>query len=78
MNVKELKAALEQLEDDTEVLVWQASTEETAGTYALTIDTDMRTGEMKIVICTNDWESGNLRDYEHHPAFRKYTQRMDF
>lgn len=69
MNVKRLKEAIERLDDDTEVLIWQASTEETAGTYELTIDTDMRTGEVKLVICGNDYESGNLRDYEHHPGF---------
>ncbi len=69
MTVKRLREALARLDDDTEVLCWQATTEETTGCYELTIDTDMRNGEIKLVICADDYSSGNLRDYEHHPAF---------
>lgn len=70
MNVKRLREALERLEDETEVIVWQGSDETTRPTYELTIDTDMRCGETKLVICANDEPpTGNLRDYEHHPGF---------
>lgn len=68
MNVKRLKEALERLEDDTEIIVWTSEDEVNRETYELTIDTDMRTGEIKLVICA-DQEAGNLRDYEHHPGF---------
>ncbi len=69
MNVKRLKEAVERLDDDTEVIVWDAHTEENRETYELTVDTDMRTGNMVLVICASDKEAGNLRDYEHHPGF---------
>lgn len=69
MNVKRLKEALERLDDDTEVIVWDAAMEENRKTYELTIDTDMRSGDTVLVICASEDESGNLRDYEHHPGF---------
>ena len=69
MNVKRLKEALERLEDDTEIIVWQAADETNRKTYELTIDTDMRNGDIVLCICAADEESGNLRDYEHHPGF---------
>lgn len=80
MNVGKLKKALERLEDDTEVLVWDSYHEFLYNTHELTIDTDMRTGEIKLVICgTNDDpgpapKPGNLRDYEPHPAFEDFNK----
>lgn len=68
VTVKRLKEAIARLEDDTEVIVWASEDETNRSTYELTIDTDMRTGEIKLVICADE-EAGNLRDYEHHPGF---------
>jgi len=69
MNVKRLKQALERLEDDTEVIVWDAATEENRKTYELTVETDMRSGAIVLVICAAEEEAGNLRDFEMHPGF---------
>ena len=71
MNVKRLKEAIGQLDDDTEIIVWDAKYEENRKTYELTVDTDMRTGNIVLVICAAEEESGNLRDYEHHPGFEE-------
>ena len=68
MNVKRLREALARMDDDDEILVWTSEDEVNRETYELTIDTDMRSGETKLVICA-DQEAGNLRDYEHHPAY---------
>ncbi len=68
MKAKQLKEALSLLDDDAEVIVWASDDETNREVYALTVDTDMRDGMTVLVICS-DQEAGNLRDYEHHPAF---------
>lgn len=84
MNAAELKAALAQVPDDTEILVWESYSDSTRGTYNVTADTDMRTGELKLVICADDKDPGpaplpgNLRDYEHHPAFESTINKWIF
>ena len=74
MKVKKLRAALAQLDDNDEVLVWTKEYEKIHSTYELTVDTDMRNGDTVIVICASDTEHGNLRDYEPHPAFENLNQ----
>ncbi len=69
MNVKRLKEAIDRLEDETEIIVWDAATEENRETYELTVETDMRSGAIVLVICAAEKEAGNLRDYEMHPGF---------
>jgi hypothetical protein len=70
MNVKKLKEVLELLEDDTEVLVWDAATERIYETNEnCSIDTNMRTGEIVFMVLATDKEAGNVRDFEPHPGF---------
>ncbi len=72
MNVKQLKEALKQIPDDAEVLVWDKATERIYKHQDnLSVDTDMRTGETKLILLADDEKAGNLRDYEPHPAFEE-------
>ena len=77
MKVKRLKEALERLPDDAEVIVYSAYDDNQWLTNNVTIDTNMRNGEITLCIVTRAAEAGNLRDYEPHPAFEDINKWLN-
>lgn len=69
MQAKELKAILNHVDDETEILVADNWSDRIAPTSGVTIETDMRDGNLKLMVVATAVEAGNLRDYEAHPGY---------
>jgi hypothetical protein len=70
MNVKELREALDELPDDTEVLANWTGEYEVHEIINVTAETNMLTGGLALILCGDPMPiSDNARDFEPHPAY---------